>query len=79
MQTLRRVWQERVLFRRSTFHKLLDVTPLIETERDLLDNDVLLLALNVLLVWPMSCNVCWRGDGPFVSDKTLSINTVIYI
>ncbi len=39
-QTPRLVWHERAMFRRPVFGKLLDVTPLIEAEHDLLGDDV---------------------------------------
>ncbi len=78
-QTPRHVWHERAIFRRPIFRKLLDVTPLIEAERDLLGEDVQLLALDLLLVRPMSGSVGWHRDVTFLCNKTLSINTGIYL
>ena len=78
-QTPRRVWHERAVFRRPVFRKLLDVTPLIEAERDLLGDDAQLLALDLLLLRPMSGNVGWHRDVTFRSNKTLSITTGIYL
>jgi ectoine hydroxylase-related dioxygenase (phytanoyl-CoA dioxygenase family) len=78
-QTTRRTWHERALFRRPVFRKLLDVQPLIEAQRDLLGDDVQLLALDLLLVRPASGNIGWHRDVSFMCDKTLSINTAIYL
>jgi ectoine hydroxylase-related dioxygenase (phytanoyl-CoA dioxygenase family) len=78
-QTPRRTWHERAVFRRPIFRKLLDVSPLVEAERDLLGEDVQLLALDLLLVRPKSGNTGWHRDVTFVSNKTLSINTGIYL
>src|SRR5438045_2073263 len=46
----RRVWHERALFRRKPFRDLLESTRLIEAARDLIGDDVQLLALDLLLV-----------------------------
>ena len=78
-QTPRRVWHERAVFRRPVFRTLLDVTPLIEAERGLLGDDVQLLALDLLLVRPMCGNAGWHRDVTFMCNKTLSINTGIYL
>ena len=78
-QTSRRTWHERAVLRRPIFRKLLDVTELIEAERDLLGDDVQLLALDLLLVRPLSGNTGWHRDVSFLCNKTLSINTAIYL
>ncbi len=74
-----RVWHERALFRRKAFRDVLDVAPLIETASDLLGEDVQLLAIDLLLVRPGHGGVGWHRDVTFVCNKTLSINTGIYL
>jgi ectoine hydroxylase-related dioxygenase (phytanoyl-CoA dioxygenase family) len=75
----RRTWHERALFRRSVFRKLLDVSPLIDSAAALIGDDVQLLALDLLLVRAGHGNIGWHRDVGFVSDKTLSMNTGIYL
>src|SRR5687768_13618812 len=75
----RRVWHERALFRRRAFRKVLDVPELIETVRELQGDDVQLLALDLLLIRPGQGGVGWHRDVTFVCNKTLSINTGIYL
>jgi len=75
----RRVWHERVLFRRLAFRKLLDSPLLIEAETALLGEDVQLLALDLLLTRPGQGEIAWHRDIGFVCNKTLSINTGIYL
>jgi ectoine hydroxylase-related dioxygenase (phytanoyl-CoA dioxygenase family) len=75
----RRVWHERVLFRRKPFRDLLDVPALVESARELIGDDVQLLALDLLLVRPGHGNIGWHRDVTFVCNKTLSINTGIYL
>lgn len=74
-----RVWHERALFRRPAFRKVLDVTPLIEAERDLLGEDVQLLALDLLLTRAHRGQIGWHRDVGFACSKTLSINTGLYL
>jgi ectoine hydroxylase-related dioxygenase (phytanoyl-CoA dioxygenase family) len=74
-----RVWHERVLFRRKAFRDVLDLEPLISAERDLLGEDVQLLAIDLLVVRPGQGEVGWHRDVSFVCNKTLSINTGIYL
>jgi ectoine hydroxylase-related dioxygenase (phytanoyl-CoA dioxygenase family) len=75
----RRVWHERALFRRRTFREILDVPELIEAARDLIGEDVQLLALDLLLVRPGQGGVGWHRDVTFACNKTLSMNTGIYL
>jgi ectoine hydroxylase-related dioxygenase (phytanoyl-CoA dioxygenase family) len=75
----RRVWHERVLFRRPAFRKVLDVPALVETARGLIGEDVQLLAMDLLLVRAGRGNVGWHRDIQFVCNKTLSVNTGIYL
>jgi ectoine hydroxylase-related dioxygenase (phytanoyl-CoA dioxygenase family) len=75
----RRIWHERALFRRSVFREILDVPELVEPARQLIGDDVQLLALDLLLVRPGSGGVGWHRDVTFVCSKTLSINTGIYL
>lgn len=75
----RRVWHERALFRRRAFREALDVTALVEAERDLIGEDVQLLALDLLIARPGQGKVGWHRDVRFVCNKTLSINTGIYL
>jgi ectoine hydroxylase-related dioxygenase (phytanoyl-CoA dioxygenase family) len=79
LQEPRRTWHERALFRRPAFRKILDATALIDAQRALLGDDVQLLALDLLLVRPQSGNIGWHRDVSFVCNKTLSINTGIYL
>jgi ectoine hydroxylase-related dioxygenase (phytanoyl-CoA dioxygenase family) len=78
-QVSRRIWHERALFRRSAFREILDVPELVESARDLIGEDVQLLALDLLLVRSGAGGVGWHRDVTFVCDKTLSINTGIYL
>src|SRR4051794_23117752 len=75
----RRVWHERALFRRPAFRKVLDVPELVETARGLIGEDVQLLAMDLLFVRAGRENVGWHRDVQFVCDKTLSVNTGIYL
>jgi ectoine hydroxylase-related dioxygenase (phytanoyl-CoA dioxygenase family) len=75
----RRVWHERALFRRRAFRDVLDVPGLVAAARDLIGDDVQLLALDLLLVRPGQGEVGWHRDVTFVCNKTLSINTGIYL
>jgi ectoine hydroxylase len=75
----RRVWHERAVFRRPVFRKILDVSRLIESAKDLIGDDVQLLALDLLLVRAGRGNIGWHRDVNFVSNKTLSMNTGIYL
>jgi ectoine hydroxylase-related dioxygenase (phytanoyl-CoA dioxygenase family) len=79
VETERRVWHERVLFRRQAFRDLLDVKPLVENAEALQGADVQLLALDLLLVRDGSDGIGWHRDVQFVCNKTLSINTGIYL
>lgn len=75
----RRVWHERALFRRKAFRQVLDAPALIEAAVDLLGKDVQLLAIDLLLVRPKHGGVGWHRDVTFLCNKTLSINTGIYL
>jgi len=75
----RRVWHERALFRRQAFRDLLDVAPLVDGAELLQGADVQLLALDLLLVRDGSDGIGWHRDVQFVCNKTLSINTGIYL
>lgn len=74
-----RVWHERALFRRRAFRRVLDLTPLIEAQESLLGADVQLLALDLLVTRAGSGGVGWHRDVSFICDKTLSINTGLYL
>jgi len=74
-----RVWHERALFRREAFRRVLDVSTLIEAEEDLIGPDVQLLALDLLLTRAGGGGIGWHRDVHFVCNKTLSINTAIYL
>src|SRR5947209_10033381 len=75
----RRVWHERALFRRRAFREVLDVPELVEAACDLIGEDVQLLALDLLLVRPGQGGIGWHRDVTFVCNKTLSMNTGIYL
>ncbi len=74
-----RVWHERALFRRPAFRDLLNVEPLLDTAEGLLGPDVQLLALDLLMTRPGCGQTGWHRDVAFVCNKTLSINTGIYL
>ena len=78
-ETTTRVWHERVLFRRKPFRDVLDAQKLIQPAEELLGDDVQLLAVDLLLVRPGHRNVGWHRDVTFVCNKTLSINTGVYL
>lgn len=75
----RRVWHERALFRRRAFREVLTVPALVETALALQGEDVQLLAIDLLLTRPGQGGVGWHRDVTFVCNKTLSINTGIYL
>jgi len=75
----RRVWHERALFRRRPFRDVLTLPSLIETARGLQGEDLQLLAIDLLLTRPGQGGVVWHRDVTFVCNKTLSINTGIYL
>jgi ectoine hydroxylase-related dioxygenase (phytanoyl-CoA dioxygenase family) len=75
----RRVWHERALFRRKAFRDLLDVAALVTTAEALQGADVQLLALDLLLARDGSDGIGWHRDVQFVCNKTLSMNTGIYL
>jgi ectoine hydroxylase-related dioxygenase (phytanoyl-CoA dioxygenase family) len=74
-----RIWHERALFRRPVFRRVLDQTKLIEAELALLGEDAQLLALDLLATKPGKGGLGWHRDVNFVCNKTLSINTGIYL
>ncbi|GEM_PF-1781408 len=75
----RRVWHERALFRRKAFRNVLGHEPLIGAAQDLLGKDVQLLAIDLLVVRPGHGEVGWHRDVTFACNKTLSLNTGIYL
>ncbi|MBT3271226.1 hypothetical protein HN371_29070 [Candidatus Poribacteria bacterium] len=77
--TQRRVWHERALFRRKAFRDLLDAAPLVAAAEALQGTDVQLLALDLLLVRNEDDGIGWHRDVQFVCNKTISINTGIYL
>jgi ectoine hydroxylase-related dioxygenase (phytanoyl-CoA dioxygenase family) len=78
-ETKVRVWRERALFRRKAFRDALDAERLIAAATDLIGDDVQLLALDLLLARPGHRGVGWHRDVTFVCNKTLSINTGVYL
>jgi ectoine hydroxylase-related dioxygenase (phytanoyl-CoA dioxygenase family) len=78
-ETGRRVWHERALFRRPAFREILREPALVETARALQGEDVQLLALDLLLVRSGQIGIGWHRDVTFVCNKTLSMNTGIYL
>ncbi len=74
-----RVWHERALFRRAAFRRVLNVSQLIEAEESLLGPDVQLLAIDLLRTRAHAGAIGWHRDVNFVCNKTLSINTGIYL
>ncbi|MDA1190553.1 MAG: phytanoyl-CoA dioxygenase family protein [Candidatus Poribacteria bacterium] len=77
--TQRRVWHERVLFRRKPFRDLFRIPRLTESARALMGDDVQLLALDLLYVAAGEGNIGWHRDVTFVCNKTISMNTGIYL
>lgn len=75
----RRVWHERVLFRRAPFRNIFTLPRLVESARDLIGADVQLLALDLLYTAPHEGEVAWHRDVTFTCNKTLSMNTGIYL
>lgn len=78
-ETKRRIWHERVLFRRKPFRDLIRLPKLIDAARLLQGEDAQLLALDLLYIAPGEGNIGWHRDVSFVCNKTLSINTGIYL
>lgn len=75
----RRVWHERALFRRKAFRDLLDAPGLFEIVCGLVGEDAQLLALDLLVAKPGTGGIGWHRDVTFVCNKTLSMNTGIYL
>ena len=75
----RRIWHERALFRREAFRDLLDAASFIQGAETLQGPDVQLLALDLLLVRDGSDGIGWHRDVRFVCNKTLSVNSGIYL
>lgn len=73
------VWKEGVLFGRSTFQKILDVSTLIEVAQTLIDRDIQLLAFELRVVRAGQESVFWHRDISFICNKTLAVNTAIYL
>ncbi|MCE9589853.1 MAG: phytanoyl-CoA dioxygenase family protein [Planctomycetes bacterium] len=74
-----RVWHERVLYRRAPFRQIFKLPRLVESARDLIGPDVQLLALDLLYTAAGAGGVGWHRDVRFTCDKTLSMNTGIYL
>lgn len=74
-----RVWHERALFRRAAFRRVFECRELIEAQTALLGEDVQMLALDLLMTRPQNGGVGWHRDVNFVCNKTLSINSGVYL
>lgn len=74
-----RVWHERALFRRAPFREIFRQPRLVESARDLIGPDVQLIALDLLYTAPHQGKVGWHRDVTFTCNKTLSMNTGIYL
>ena len=74
-----RIWHERVLFRRPPFREVIRNTRLTHAARSLIGNDVQLLAMDLLFTPPGKGAVAWHRDVEFTCNKTLSMNTAIYL
>jgi len=74
-----RIWHERALFRRAAFREVLRNTRLTHAARDLIGSDVQLLAMDLLFTPPGKGAVAWHRDVEFTCNKTLSMNTGIYL
>ncbi|MDA1143316.1 MAG: phytanoyl-CoA dioxygenase family protein [Planctomycetota bacterium] len=74
-----RVWHERALFRRKAFRQLLEVPELFELAETFVGADVQLLALDLLLIKAGTGGIRWHRDVTFTCNKTISMNTGIYL
>ena len=74
-----RIWHERVLFRRRAFCDVLRTPRLTHAARSLIGNDVQLLAMDLLFTPPGKGAVAWHRDVEFTCNKTLSMNTGVYL
>ena len=74
-----RVWHERALFRRAAFRRVFECRELVEAQLGLLGDDAQLLALDLLMTRPQNGGVGWHRDVNFVCNKTLSINSGMYL
>jgi len=75
----RRAWNELACFRRASFRRLLENERLIGGVRDLLGDDMQLLALDLRAVRPGEGRIDWHRDTNFVCDQTLAVNCAIYL
>ncbi|CAL4869697.1 hypothetical protein MMA231_03989 (plasmid) [Asticcacaulis sp. MM231] len=75
----RQAWNERACFRRKPFRDLLTDETLISIVRDLVGDDLQLLALDLRIVGPGVGRVDWHRDTSFVCDRTLAVNCAIYL
>lgn len=75
----RAAWNERALFRRQPFRQILDVSALVEAASDLLGDDIQLLALDLRVVPAGHGSVEWHRDIDVICNKTLAVNTGIYL
>lgn len=74
-----RVWHERALFRRAAFRRVFECRELLEAQIALLGDDAQMLALDLLMTRPQNGGIGWHRDVTFVCNKTLSINSGIYL
>ncbi len=70
---------ERALFRRQAFRDLIRCESLTRAAESLIGPDVQLLALDLLLTRSANRSTPWHADVVFSCNKTLSINTAIYL
>ncbi len=74
-----RPFHERALFRRKSFRDLIYCEGLTRVAESLLGADVQLLALDLLFTRPANRSTPWHADVVFSCNKTLSMNTGIYL
>lgn len=76
----RQVWKEKDLFHHSIFQQLLNVPALVEVAQALIGEDIQLLALDLRPTRArQKNNVWWHRDVTFICNKTLAVNTCIYL
>ena len=74
-----RPWHELVLYRRPVFRYLLENSSLIQAAAGLIGDDIQLLAMDLLATAPGKGGIGWHRDVTFVCNKTISMNTGLYL
>jgi ectoine hydroxylase-related dioxygenase (phytanoyl-CoA dioxygenase family) len=72
-------WNERSCFRRTEFRRLLDTADLVNVGRELVGEDVQLLALDLLRVRAGQPGTYWHRDAGWVCDRSLAVSVAMYL